>query len=331
VLAIAVVVALVGIALPALGASRVGEASVASATTERASEPAAAPVNLTVDSTDQPSFVPSVLAAPPGVPLHILVTNVGKFNHTFTLSQQANFTLPQNWTPSQVYQHFAANPPWANVTLLPGKTGQVNITTPANSSGDRFEFLSVIPFQFQAGMYGFLRVNLQPVGPPVNLTEQATNALLFVPAVLGVETSVFPVAVHVAVSNLGNVGHTWTLSPLPGYNLSSTNYTTFFQAHPPLADAAIPSAVGGVVWANFTVLGKGVYQYICTVPGHFSAGMYGYLYVGVPVPTQSAPSTEIIQVGVLAGAAVLLGAGIVLAVVASLSGRFRTSPPPPSH
>jgi hypothetical protein len=81
------------------------------------------------------------------------------------------------------------------------------------------------------------------------------------------------------------------------------------------------------VWANFTVPGPGVYQYICTVSGHFANGMTGFLYVGVVPPPQAAPpSTAIVESWVLVGSGMLLAVGIVVAVATMFVGRIPTAP-----
>jgi hypothetical protein len=125
------------------------------------------------------------------------------------------------------------------------------------------------------------------------------------------------------VTNTGALGHTFTVSPLSNFTLSPANFTATFQTNPPLVSAPVPGGAGGTVWANFTVRAPGIYQYICTVTGHFANGMTGFLYVDVPVPPPPvAPSTAIVDTWVLIGSAVLLGVGALLAVVASYAGRF---------
>jgi uncharacterized cupredoxin-like copper-binding protein len=289
-------------------------------------------VNATINATDAPAFTPSVIHAAPGNLVRFQVTNTGGINHTFTLIQTANATVNRTASPSEVNAFVAKYGVWANLSLAPGAVAWANLTLPANSGGGSYQFLSVLPYQFQAGMSGFLNVSATPTGPPVSLSESTLSTLNFVPNALGVDATGFPVSVHVLVTNLGSVPHTWTLSPLANYNLSASNFTQFFTAHPPLANAQVPGSTGGTAWANFTVPQKGVYEYICTVPAHFASGMFGYLYVGVPVPAPpQVPGTAILQPVVLYAGAGLLGVGILFAVIASLWGRFSTSSSPRRH
>jgi uncharacterized cupredoxin-like copper-binding protein len=285
--------------------------------------------NLT--ATDSASFVPSSITAPAGALLVLRITNTGSFAHTFTLSKTANHTFAQNSTPGQLYNFFDANGWYLNVTLPPHQVTFANVSIPMNVGGNSYEFVSVVPYQFQAGMSGRLNVTSGPSGPPVVLAVNAlpgAGTFGWDPSILAVNTTSFPVAISVQVTNLGSNTHTWSLSPFPDYNLSTSNYTGFFQQHPPLAQVNLASTPGGTVDANFTVSKAGVYEYICTITGHFANGMSGYLYVGVPPPAVAAPaSTAIVQEGVLIMGASLLGIGVALALVASFTGRFPRRPP----
>lgn len=288
-------------------------------------------VNLT--ATDAPAFAPSDVTVPAGSLVEFAFTNTGAYSHTFTLASVANKRIPANDTPAELDAFFNANASLLNVTLAPHSTADANVSIAQADGGNSYEFVSVVPYQFQAGMSGFLNVSAGPSGPPVELNVSAlAGQTQWDPGVLAVNVSSYPVAVTVLVTNLGSSSHTWWLSPLPNFNLSYGNFTTFFQQHPPLAAVNLAGAAGGVVAANFTVSQPGVYEYICTVPGHFANGMFGFLYVGVPPPAPpSTPSTAIVQEGILVGGAALLGVAVLLALVASFTGRFPRSPESHEH
>ena len=288
--------------------------------------------NVSLEANDSPAFSPSGIVVPPGTTARFMITNVGDLAHSFTLCAKANATLSRAMTPAQVNAFFASNGTWANVSLAPHSTSYVNLSVPATAVGGAFEFVSVLPYQFQAGMFGFVNVSAGASGPPVSVSVQGTNSFSWLPGAVGVNATTFPVAVSVEVSNAGSAAHTWVLSPFPDYNLSSANFTQFFAAHPALASVVVPTTPGEPIWANFTVKSKGVYEFICTIPGHFANGMFGFLYVGVPVPGSAAgPSTDIVQSEVLMGAGGLLGIGVVLALGAAFVGRFPKSKVPPHH
>ena len=290
--------------------------------------PLTAVENLTVKLTDRPSFSPQFLAFPAGSSVSLHLVNTGQFSHTFTLAKTPNVRLLATLTPLQVYSFFAANGTLANVSLGPGGQGWANLTFNSSEGFDSFEFASVVPYQFQSGMWGLL--NLTSTAPGLELSENTTNSLTFVPDVLSATPAHYPVVIAVLVTNQGSFGHTFTMAPQSNVTLLSTNYTTYFAAHAPLVNQNVPAVPGGTVWANFTVTSPGVYQYICEVSGHFANGMYGFLYVGVPVPLPPAPpSTAIVEGWVLVGSAVLLGIGVVLTAATALAGRFPTRPDSP--
>jgi len=190
----------------------------------------------------------------------------------------------------------------------------------------------VVPYQFQAGMWGLL--NVTSTAPGLFLSENTTDSLSFVPNALSASPARYPVVVAVLVTNEGTFGHTFTMAPQSNVTLSSTNYTSYFSAHAPLVNSAVPALPGGTVWANFTIPGPGVYEYICEVSGHFANGMFGFFYVGVPVPAPPpTPSTAVVDEWVLVGSAILLGVGVVFAAVTAIAGRFppRTNPPGSHH
>jgi uncharacterized cupredoxin-like copper-binding protein len=288
--------------------------------------------NATVNLTDAPSFSPQFLDFPAGTAVSLHLVNTGGITHTFTLAATPNVRLSPTLTPAQVYAFFEKNGSLANVSLSPGGQGWANLTFNQSEGFDDFEFVSVVPYQFQAGMYGFL--NLTSTAAGLMVSENTTNTPGFVPNALQASPPHFPVTLDVLVTNQGSLGHTFTVVPQSNVSLMPTNYTTYFDDHPPLSNVNVPANPGGTVWANFTILVPGVYQYICEITGHFAAGMYGFLYVGVPAPAPPpSPSTAIVEGWVLVGSGVLLGIGVVIAAAATLVGRFppRTSPPGGHH
>ena len=318
-----------GLLLASIGLPSVAALSLVPAAPEVGfAHPLNASENLTVNLTDRPSYSPQFLSVPAGSAVSLHLVNVGQFNHTFTLAKTPGARIPSNATPSEVDAFFATNGVLANVSLSPGTDGWANLTFNLSQGFDSFEFASVVPYQFGAGMWGLLNVTSQAAG--LELSENTTDSLSFVPNVLSASPTHYPLVIAVLVTNEGSFGHTFTLAPQSNVTLQATNYSQYFTAHAPLVNQAIPALPGGAAWANFTITGPGIYQYICTVSGHFANGMYGFLYVGVPVPLPPpAPSTAIVEGWVLVGSAVLLGIGVVLTAVAAISGRFPSRPNSP--
>ncbi|HYA70476.1 MAG TPA: hypothetical protein VEH28_03815 [Thermoplasmata archaeon] len=292
--------------------------------------PLATSENVTVNLTDRPSFSPQFVSIPAGTSVSLHLVNQGQFGHTFTLTKTPGARIPSSLTPTGVYSWFHTNGTLANVSLAAGTQGWANLSFNASEGFDSFEFASVVPYQFQAGMWGFL--NLSSTAPSLSLSENTTDSLAFAPNVLAASPSHYPVVVGILVTNEGTFGHTFTMAPQSNVTLSPTNFTQYFQSHPPLVNAAVPAIPGGAVRANFTIPGPGVYEYICTISGHFQNGMFGFFYVGVPVPAPPpTPSTAIVDGWVLVGSAILLGVGVIFAGVAALAGRFPPRVSPPGH
>jgi uncharacterized cupredoxin-like copper-binding protein len=299
----------------------------------RASASPPSEVNLTVNLTDTPRFLPDNLTAGAGMVVHLTLRNVGVFQHTFTLSNQTGVVLNTSWSPEQLDAYFHANASQQNVSVAPGATQSITFTVPAADGGDSFEYVSVAPYQFQAGMWGFFNITGAPSAPGEMLSvSTSASALAFIPAILSASPPKYPAVVDIAVSNLGSNAHTFWLESQPNNTLNPGNFTTYFGQHPPLASVNVPTSPGVVIWANFSVKSAGVYQFICTIPGHFAAGMTGYLYIGVPAPAVAAPpSTAIVSVWVLWGGAAILAIGTLLAATALLVGRFPRPPPTAEH
>ena len=291
--------------------------------------PATVPTtNVSLNLSDAPSFLPASITVASGANVSIYLLNVGNLTHTFTLValNQSNVTLARSMTPAQLDAYFAANGSQANVSLAPGQNATVNLSYPASLYTESFEFVSVVPYQFQAGMYGFL--NVSSSAPAQTLYDNATSSFSFVPALLAATPPGGHGATTLAVqlTNVGAFPHTFTLVAQSNVSIASIGY---FGTEAPLVNVTIPATDGAVVWANFTVPAPGVYEFVCTIAGHFQAGMLGYLYVGVPPPAPApAPSTAIVAVGVLVGALALLGIGGLLLVGAGLAGRFGPPRPP---
>jgi len=288
---------------------------------------------VVVNMTDQPSFSPSALSTPAGSTLSVELRNVGSYPHTFTVVAQPGVRLAVNLTPAELDHFFQLNGSLANVSVAPGGEAWANLSFNASSAFDSFEFVSVVPYQFQAGMSG--TISITSTAPGLHLSENTTvsgSQYLFIPDVLAANVTHFPVNLDILVTNLGSFAHTFTLVPQPNVTLTVGNYSTYLSNHTPLASVSVPASPGGSVWANFTVKVPGVYMYLCLIPGHFQGGMDGFLYVGVPVPAPPpAPSTAIVETWVLVGSGVLLAVGITVAALSSLVGRFPPGPPTTGH
>lgn len=282
------------------------------------------PQTVGVNLTDAPSFAPSRLSVNSGSNVTFTLTNVGNLSHSFTLARQANVTLNTSWTPQLLDQYFATNGSFINTTLAGGQSENVSLFVPTTTTPLTFEYVSVIAYQFQAGMRGTLSV-VPTIGGNATLEDNTTDALSYIPNALEINTSGshFPINVSMTLINLGALAHTFTLVAQPGVNLTPTNFSAYFTAHPPAANIQLN---GGQASGYFLISQSGVFQYFCEEPGHFQNGMFGFLYVDVPVPSSAGASTTIVYVWVLAIAGGLIAVGVILSFIVSYSGRFPRRP-----
>ncbi len=274
-----------------------------------------------VTATDAPAFAPAQLSgAVAGETVTVRLYNNGSYAHSFTLARQANVVLNTSWSPAALDGYFAQNGSFLNLTVAPGGSVNGSFVLPANASGGSFEFVSLVPYQFQSGMHGTLVVGAG--APSVTLTDQALASLAFEPNILVANATGYPETLGIQVTDVGALIHTWTLSALANVQITPSNFTTFFAQHPPVVNLQILNP-GATYNATFLLDGPGVYEFICEEPGHFQAGMFGFLYVGVAPPAVAAPlSTAIVQADVLLLAGILVLFSVVLALSATFMGRF---------
>jgi plastocyanin len=154
--------------------------------------------------------------------------------------------------------------------------------------------------------------------------------------------------VTVTLVELGTTAHTFTLSPIAGFQFNSTDSTShligFFSAHQPLVNLSVSGLqTGQKDTASFIAPAVGLYEYVCLESGHFNLGMFGQLGVGVQGSGGAAPATgpgwPVFAIG--GGIAGLVIVTIVLAfVMGSRPGSKHEMPPerlgypegpPPEH
>lgn len=327
-----VILAIVVLALGLPAAAPISAAAHRGAAAEVEYARAAPPVPVVrfVNMTDAPAFVPSSISGGlPGGNVTVQLQNLGGLVHSFTVAAQPGPVLDPTWSPAQLSNWFNQNGSLVNVSLVPGSNSTVTVLIPATSApGASYEFVSVVPYQFQAGMRGYLNLT---VGPGTVLHEAAQDALKFLPDMLVVNATSFPVVLDVEILNQGTYSHTWTLVPQAGVFLQFGNFSNYFKNHTALANAVIPGTAAPV-WANFSIAAKGVYEYLCTVSGHFAAGMNGTLWVGITPPPAAPPvSTGVVQEYILLAAGLLLATATFLAFVANYVGRVAPAQAPPRH
>jgi plastocyanin len=118
-------------------------------------------VFVNISATSGLSFAPTQVTVTPGASVHLTVTQLANFAHTFTLSSVANFTIPIGDSSSQLAAFFNAHPPLVNLSLgsTPGGKYFANFSAPAQGS---YEFVCLI--HFSQGMVGTLSSGTSSTG-----------------------------------------------------------------------------------------------------------------------------------------------------------------------
>ena len=158
-------------------------------------------------------------------------------------------------------------------------------------------------------------------GVTIQLSVGSGGALVYTPDAFPTsgQTIISPgESVTIDITNLGSTPHTFTVSSLVNYTLpfsGNMNLTsTFLVTHPPFYTINIPGTPGtDVATASFNAPSVvGSYQFFCTEPGHFAAGMEGVMGVGVTVGPPPPPPGIGLPVFIIAGVIVGL---VILAIV----------------
>jgi plastocyanin len=139
--------------------------------------------------------------------------------------------------------------------------------------------------------------------------------------------------VDLTIIQTATTDHTFTLSSAANFaldpNVNSTlSVVQFLHAHPPIVNITIPGTPQ-TIHATFTAPSLGEYQYLCTVSGHFQAGMYGTLGSGEHGSTAAVNNGPGAPVFIIGGSIVaLVVAAIVLAfVIGRRQGAMHEMPP----
>jgi len=161
-----------------------------------------------------------------------------------------------------------------------------------------------------------------------NLSVETTAQFSFVPNRLTVTPGA---SVHLVVTQEATFPHTFVLSSLVNVTIPTTDDATqldeFFTDHPPLVNLSLPGTPGVQAFANFTAPPVGTYEFVCAIPGHFQAGMYGFL--DSTSQTASASASGGVPPALIVGGAVAGVVVVVAVVLLAVRRRSRRSPPPP--
>ncbi len=132
---------LLAVALPAASAVAPASAGTSVATT----------TTIDIDALNGLAFSPDAFTVAPGAAVHLVITQMATFDHTFTLLATANTTIPtSDTTPGAIDAAVAAAGTIANLSLgsTAGAVFDVNFTAPAVGT---YEYICEIHFPTMIG------------------------------------------------------------------------------------------------------------------------------------------------------------------------------------
>jgi plastocyanin len=172
------------------------------------------------------------------------------------------------------------------------------------------------------------RVSAVEVDTTSYLNVTGTDAFLFSPDVI----SGLPLNTNITVTftDAGSADHTFTILSYEGVSFNNNTSNIDPVAYPTGTSPTNGSGPGNLLNINatsapgaFTQVFKspataGWYEFVCTEPGHFSLGMYGYISFGEPVPPGLVPTSS--PTGPGAAVFIIVGTIVSLTVIAIVLG-----------
>ncbi len=166
----------------------------------------------------------------------------------------------------------------------------------------------------------------------VNITASA--ALNWVPD----QVTVAPgQQVHLIVTQAATFEHTFTLSSVVNATIDPSSTPAqlylYFQQHPPLYNISLGMTPGATFTEVFNAPPLGSYEYVCTVPTHFQAGMHGEFIVAIPASNSGTTFYGLsiyIWIGIGVAAAALIAVGVLLASRSREARKKAETPPQPT-
>jgi plastocyanin len=129
-------------------------------------------------------------------------------------------------------------------------------------------------------------------------------------------------SISVAFTDAASVAHTFTIIGREGYvipsGISETDFNNLVFGHSPTVVYNINASGPGTVSGNFTAPGPGWYEFVCTEPGHFQSGMYGFIAFGENLPSNLTVAAAAQGPG--AALFIIIGTIVSLVVIALVLG-----------
>ncbi|HXQ78878.1 MAG: sulfocyanin-like copper-binding protein [Thermoplasmata archaeon] len=173
-----------------------------------------------------------------------------------------------------------------------------------------------------AGMGGVRPVNAQPVDEAGATTVDVTATTTFSFTPNTVEQVATGTNVTVSLTDAGSISHSFTIIGREGWVIPSTiteaNFEQLVYGNAPAVLFNLNISSVGTDSATFTAPGPGWYEFVCTEPGHFAEGMYGFIAFGMNLPSNLTVSSGLPGPG--AALFIIIGTIVSLVVIALVLG-----------
>jgi plastocyanin len=129
-------------------------------------------------------------------------------------------------------------------------------------------------------------------------------------------------SITVTFTDNDNVPHTFTVIGVQGWviplDIRQSDFDTLVWGSTPKVLVNANATGTDQVTATFTSPGKGWYEFVCTEPGHFQSGMYGFVAFGEPVPANLSVTPADTDPGI--AVFIIVGTIVSLVIIALVLG-----------
>jgi len=129
-------------------------------------------------------------------------------------------------------------------------------------------------------------------------------------------------SISVSFTDGSTLPHTFTIIGKEGWvipsSISTSDFDKLVYGNSPKVIYNLNISGAGTVPGNFTSLGPGWYEIVCTEPGHFVSGMYGFIAFGMNLPANLTVTSGTPGPG--AALFIIIGTIVTLVVIALVLG-----------
>jgi len=128
--------------------------------------------------------------------------------------------------------------------------------------------------------------------------------------------------ITVSFTDAASIAHTFTIIGREGWvipsSITGTDFNNLVFGHSPPVLFNLNISAPGTTPGTFTSPGPGWYEFVCTEPGHFQSGMYGFIAFGENLPANLTVSSGVPGPG--AALFIIIGTIVSLVVIALVLG-----------